>query len=347
MKKLSKILAAALAVTVMVSGFAGCSAKDDNTAQDNTQQTARTEETATEGVDINMAVLKGPTGIGAVKLMTDNKNGESFNRYTFAVAGAPDEVTAGLISGEYDVAAVASNLASVLYNKTEGQVEIAAINTLGVLYVVEVGDTIHSIEDLNGVDIVSSGQGATPEYVTDFIFDKLGVTPASIEYRSEHSELAAEVAAGDVKVAILPEPHVTSVLLKNPDARVALSLTDEWSKAVEGTDYEGSELTMGCIVARKEFVENNKEAFDKFLEEYAASINYVNNNIEDASDMVEEFGVMPSAAAAAKAIPNCNIVYIDGDEMKATIEPFYKVLFEANPKSIGGALPDENFYYKK
>ena len=139
----------------------------------------------------------------------------------------------------------------------------------------------------------------------------------------------------------------SSVSIAQPDARVALSLTDEWSKAVEGTDYEGSELTMGCIVARKEFVENNKEAFDKFLEEYAASINYVNNNIEDASDMVEEFGVMPSAAAAAKAIPNCNIVYIDGDEMKATIEPFYNVLFEANPKSIGGALPDENFYYKK
>ena len=347
MKKLSKILTAALAVTVMVSGFAGCSTKDDNTAKDDTLQTAQTEETTTEGVDINMAVLKGPTGIGAVKLMTDNKSSESFNHYTFTVAGAPDEVTAGLISGEYDVAAVASNLASVLYNKTEGQVELAAINTLGVLYVVEVGDTIHSIEDLNGVDIASSGQGATPEYVTDFIFDKLGVTPASVEYRSEHSELAAEAAAGDVKVAILPEPHVTSVLLKNPDARAAISLTDEWAKAVEGTDYDGSELTMGCIVARKEFVENNKEAFDKFLEEYAASIEYVNNNIEDAAAMVEEFGVMPSAAAAAKAIPNCNIVYIDGDEMKTTIEPFYNVLFEANPKSIGGALPDENFYYKK
>lgn len=349
MKKLSKILAAALAVTVVISGFAGCSAKDDSSAEETTQnQTVQTEEEPeVTGVDINMAVLKGPTGIGAVKLMSDNKNGESFNNYTFTVAGAPDEVTAGLISGEYDVAAVASNLAPVLYNKTEGQIELAAINTLGVLYVVEIGDTINSVEDLNGVDIVSSGQGATPEYVTDFIFDKLGVEPASIEYRSEHSELAAEVAAGDVKVAILPEPHVTSVLLKNPDARVALSLTDEWAKAVEGTEYEGSELTMGCIVARKDFIENNKEAFDKFLEEYSASIEYVTNNVDDSAAMVEEFEIMPSAAAAAKAIPNCNIVYIDGDEMKATIEPFFNVLFEANPKSIGGAFPDENFYYKK
>lgn len=342
MKKFTKILAMAVALTMCFGALAGCSS-----AKDNEEDNSVVDEAVVEPVEINMAVLKGPTGIGAAKLINDSNEGETFNTYNFTVAGAPDEAMAGIISGEFNVAAVASNLAPTIYNKTEGEIELAAINTLGILYVVEIGDTINSVEDLEGVDIVSSGQGATPEYVTNFILEQAGVTPASIEYRSEHSELAAEVASGDVKVAILPEPHVTSVLLKNPDARVALNLTEVWDEVVSGTEYEGSALTMGCIVVNKAFAEENKDAFNKFLEEYEASINFANENVEEAAAMVEAAGIMPSAAAAAKAIPNCNIVYIDGEEMKATVEPFYNVLFDANPKSVGGALPDEEFYYAK
>ncbi len=338
MKKLTKILALAIAFTMCV-GVAACSSKDDTTNE--------VVETVVEPIEINMAVLKGPTGIGAAKLINDSEAGTTFNKYNFTVAGAPDEAMAGIISGDFDVAAVASNLAPTIYNKTEGKIEMAAINTLGILYVVEIGETINSIEDLNGLDVVSSGQGATPEYVTNFILEKAGVTPNSIEYRSEHSELATEVAAGTTKVAILPEPHVTSVLMKNPEARVALNLTEEWEKVVAGTEYEGSALTMGCIVVNKEFAAANKDAFNKFLEEYEASINFANENVEEASVMVETAGIMPAAKAAEKAIPNCNIVYIDGEEMKATVEPFFNVLFNANPKSVGGALPDEEFYYAK
>ncbi|MBE6007898.1 MAG: ABC transporter substrate-binding protein [Lachnospiraceae bacterium] len=340
---MKKFLAVILSAAMCFGALTACA----KPAEDTTEKTEVTDMAEVEPVNINMAVLKGPTGIGAAKLINDSTAGETFNTYNFTVCAAPDEAMAGIISGEFDVAAVASNLAPTIYNKTEGKIQIAALNTLGILYVVENGDTIKSIEDLNGVDVVSSGQGSTVEYATNFILETASVTPASIEYRTEHGELAAELAAGTVKVGIVPEPHLTSVLMNNPDARVALNLTEEWDKAVKGTEYEGSALTMGCIVVNKEFAANNKAAFDKFLEEYKASIEFVNSNVADASAMVEAAGIMPKAAVAAKAIPNCNIVYIDGEEMVSTVEPFFNILFNANPKSVGGALPDEEFYYAK
>ncbi len=340
---MKKFLAVILSAVMCFGAFTACS----KPAVESTEKTEVTVNAEVEPVNINMAVLKGPTGIGAAKLINDSTAGETFNTYNFTVCAAPDEAMAGIISGEFDVAAVASNLAPAIYNKTEGKIQIAALNTLGILYVVEIGDTIKTIDDLNGIDVVSSGQGSTVEYATNFILETAGVKPASLEYRAEHGELAAELAAGTVKVGIVPEPHLTSVLMNNPDARVALNLTEEWDNAVKGTEYEGSALTMGCIVVNKEFAENNKAAFDKFLEEYKASIEFVNSNVADASVMVEAAGIMPKAAVAAKAIPNCNIVYIDGEEMVSTVEPFFNILFNANPKSVGGALPDEEFYYAK
>ena len=340
---MKKFLAVILSAVMCFGAFTACS----KPAEESAENTEVVETVEVEPININMAVLKGPTGIGAAKLINDSAAGETFNTYNFTVCAAPDEAMAGIISGEFDVAAVASNLAPTIYNKTEGKIQIAALNTLGILYVVEIGDTIKTIEDLNGIDVVSSGQGSTVEYATNFIFETAGVTPASLEYKAEHGELAAELAAGTVKVGIVPEPHLTSVLMNNPDARVALNLTEEWDKAVKGTEYEGSALTMGCIVVNKEFAADNKAAFDKFLEEYKASIEFVNANVSDASAMVEAAGIMPKAAVAAKAIPNCNIVYIDGEEMVSTVEPFFNILFNANPKSVGGALPDEEFYYAK
>jgi NitT/TauT family transport system substrate-binding protein len=302
-----------------------------------------TPEAEKTGAKINVAALKGPTGIGMVKLMEDGEKGESLNTYNFTIAAAPDEVVGKVASGEVDVAAVPTNVAATLYAKTEGKVEIMALNTLGVLYVLENGETINSVKDLSGKTLHASGQGATPEYVMNYILEKNGVTDCTIEWHGEHAELATLIASGEVELALLPEPNVTSVLMKSETTRVALDLTEEWN-AVAGDE---SELTMGCLIVRKDFAEENKKALNAFLEEYEASVEYVNSNVADAAQLVEKFGIMPAAAAAEKAIPNCNIVYVDGDEMKTSIEALYNVLFEANPKSIGGALPGEDFYYTK
>jgi NitT/TauT family transport system substrate-binding protein len=293
--------------------------------------------------DVRVAALMGPTGMGLARLMDDQDAGTTQNNYTFTLAGAPDDIVGKITSGEVDIAAVPSNLAASLYNKTNGNVQLLAINTLGILYVVEDGDTIQSIADLKGKTVYASGQGSTAEYSLNHILTENGINPkndVTIEYKSEHSELATLVTSGDVKLAVLPEPFVTTVRQKNKNVRVALDLTDEWTKI-----EEDSQLAMGVMIVRKEFAAENPEAVQTFLNEYKASTEYVNANVDEAGTLIEKYGILPSAAIARQAIPNCNIVLVDGAEMKAQIAPLYQILFDANPKSIGGKLPDDAFYY--
>ena len=300
------------------------------------------QQTTSQKTDASVAVLKGPTGIGAVWLMQSNDTGAASNSYTFEVLSSADEAMAKLIQGEIDIAALPTNVAAAVYNKSEQEVSVAAINTLGVLSILERGNTISSVSDLAGKTIFSSGQGAVPEYALQYILQKNGIENVTVQYMTEHAELATAFVAGEVNIALLPEPNVTAVLLKDSSIRKALDLTQEWNK-VE-TD---AQLAMGCIVARKDFIENNPDAFSAFLQEYESSVNYVKDNVSDAAVLVEQYGIMDSASAAEQAIPNCNIVFLSGQEMKTALEGFYNILFTANPKSIGGALPNEDFYYTK
>ena len=300
---------------------------------------------AEERVAVRVGGLKGPTAMGMVKLMEEDATGTTANDYEFTLAGSADEINPLLIKGELDIAAVPTNVASVLYNKTEGQVEILALNTLGVLYVVENGNTIQSVEDLRGKTIYSTGKGATPEYALNYILGENGLTAGTdvtVEYKSEHSELASLLAAGQADLAVLPQPFVTSVLAKNPDVRIALNLTEEWDKVTE----DGSKLTMGALVVRKDFAESNPAAVRNFLKEYQASTQYVTDeaNLDDAAALIEQYGII-SAAVAKQALPYCNIVCITGEEMRTAAEGFLSILAKANPQSVGGTLPAEDFYY--
>lgn len=329
MKIISKKLALILVLTVLVLSFTGCSKTDDK-----------------EDVVVKVAALKGPTGMGMVDLMEKNSNNESENKYEFSIYGAPDALTGKIINGEVDIAAVPTNLASVLYNKTKGEVQLAAVNTLGVLYVLESGNEINSIEDLKGKKIWVSGKGATPDYALQYILKQNGIDPekdVEIDFTFEHAELAAAVAAGDVSIALLPQPHVTTVIMKNQNVRIALDLTEEWDKAA-GND---SKLAMGAIVVNKEFAKNNKKVVEKFLKEYKTSVEWVNANNTDASVLIQKHEILPKAKLAEIALPKCSIVYIDGDESKEILEGFYQILFNFNPTSLGGKLPDGDFYYKK
>ena len=288
---------------------------------------------------VNITMLKGPTGIGAVKLMEESEKNETDGNYNINVSAAADDAMAKIISGEVDIAAVPTNIAPLIYNKTNGNIEVLAVNTLGVLYIVENGDSIHTIEDLEGKTIYSSGQGAVPEYVLNYLLEKNNVENVNIVYMTEHAEVAAALADGRADIALLPEPNVTAVMMKNSEIRIAVDVNDEWKKT------NGSELAMGCIVAGKQFIDENKEAVDKFLKEYSERIDYVNNNVPEAAELVEKYGIMASSDAAVKAIPNCNIVYKEKDEMKTMLESFYDLLYKANPKSVGGEIPDTELYY--
>lgn len=289
---------------------------------------------------INVYALKGPTGIGLVKVMNDNDG-----TYNITLAGAPDEVTAAVINGDANIAAVPTNLAATLYNKTQGKVQLVAMNTLGVLHIVTSDPAIQSLSDLEGKTLWATGQGSTPEYVLNYILEANGLADkVEVQYLAEHAELATQAASGMVDVALLPEPHVTSVLNQNKDFRIALDVTELFNQAAAGKG-ENAVLSMGCVIVNKEWAENNADKLAAFMDAYAASVEFVNTNVDEASKMVEAQGIIPKAAVAKKAIPNCHIVFVTGEEMKTQIAPFFQVLYNANPKSVGGALPVDDFYY--
>lgn len=292
-----------------------------------------------------IASLKGPTTMGMVKLMSDAEAGNTVHDYQVNMYGTADEIVPQLVNGDLDIALVPCNLAGVLYNKTKGAVQVAAVNTLGVLYVVESGDTVSSIQDLKGKTIYSTGKGTTPEYALNYLLMENGIDPekdVTIEYKSESTELAVMLAEMENAIAVLPQPYVTIVQMQNSKVRVALSFTEEWEKVTED-----SSLVTGVLLVRKAFAEENPQAFQEFLDDYKASTEYVNANPEDAGVLVEKYGIVPKAAVAAKAIPACNITYIEGDEMKQKVGGYLSVLFDANPQSVGGALPEDDFYYQR
>lgn len=344
---MKKIISLITAFMLTAALLAGCGSTGNGTADQTDKQENSGTQTQAEPVDVNVMALKGPTAMGMVKLMDDADSGNvDTENYSFEIAASADEVTPKLIQGETDIAAVPANLASVLYNKTEGQIQVLAVNTLGVLYIVENGDSIHSVSDLAGRTIYASGKGSTPEYALNFILEKNGLTPGTdvtIEWKSEHSECVSALAQDPEGIAMLPQPFVTTAQAKNPNLKVALDLTEEWDKVMENEETKSSLLT-GVVVVRKEFAEENPEAVEDFMDRYADSVEYVNDNVEDAAKLVGNYDIV-TEDVAVKAIPECNIVCITGEDMKEQLSGYLAVLKDANPESIGGELPGDDFYY--
>lgn len=290
--------------------------------------------------NIKVVALKGPTAMGLTKLMDDNeKNGFA---YDFEIKAAPDEISPMVAQGAADIFCVPANLAAVLCSKTEGKVQAIAINTLGVLYICEKGETVTSVADLKGKTIYSSGKGSTPEYALNFILQSNGLDPekdVTIEWKSEHAECLQAMLTGENCVAMLPQPFVTTAQTQNEEVKVVLDLNDEWDKL--GLD---SSLITGAAIVRTEFAEKNPEAVNTFLSKYAESVDYVNNNVDEAAELIEKYDIV-KAAVAKKALPNCHIVCITGSEMKDKLSGYLQVLFDNDPASVGGKVPEDTFYY--
>ena len=334
MKKVLSVLSLILALCLV---FTACgTVAEETTAEETTVE----ETTAAEKAVIRLGLLKGPTGMGAAVLLDNDKNGTAGADYELTLAGAPDVLQTALINNELDMAALPTNVAAVLGNKTEGNVQILAVNTLGVIYLMSADDTIKTVSDLKGKTILSAGQGTTTEYVLNYILSENGLvidTDVFVEYASEHAEVIAKAKSGGYEVILLPEPFVTQMKGQNAGFGVVLDLTKEW-KALGG-----GELTMGCIAARKDFLENNPGAVAAFLKDYEASVNAVNADPEAAGVIIESFDIA-KAAVASKAIPNCNITVMTGEEMKTSVGAYLQVLFNSNPKAVGGKLPADGFY---
>lgn len=291
--------------------------------------------------------LKGPTAMGMVSLMNQADQGEiTDENYNFQIVASPDEVTPAIAQGTADIAAVPANLASVLYQKTDGGVQVLTINTLGVLYLVENGNQIQSISDLKGKTIYASGKGATPEYALNYILKENGLTPGEdvqIEWKSEHTECVAALAEHEDAIALLPQPFVTTAQSKNDSLRVALDLTEEWDN-IQKENGGNSSLVTGVTVVRTEFAQEHPEIVEDFMERYQESVTFVNDHAEEAAKMIGNYDIIPEEVAK-KALPECNIVYIDGAEMKEKLSGYLEVLKQENPQAVGGTLPTDEFYY--
>lgn len=325
MKKLISIL---LCAALLLPALAACS-KD-------TPQDGRTA-----GRLPDLMVMSGPTGVGCAKLISDWDAGASVVASATVVADN-EEVKNALINGDADIAAVATNVASALYNKTGGAIQVLAINTLGVLYILEKGNSIQTMSDLTGKTVYATGQGANPEYILNYLLEKSGVSPKEVDIQwMTAQEVIAKMTTEETAVCMLPVPAATTVMTKDPAIREAISLTEVWSSV------DDSMLAQGCIVARTDYIQEDPQAVEAFLAAYENSLNFMmaQENRDAAAALVAQYGITANDKIAAKAIPSCNLTFITGAEMKTVLNAFYHVMFQADPASIGGAMPDDGFYY--
>lgn len=292
--------------------------------------------------NLNIATLKGPTGLGFLHLM---EGGNLFqDNYKFDINTQPDTVAAKLISGEADIAAVPSNMASILYNKTNANIKILAINVLGMLKLISCDDSIKNISDLKDKQIFSSGQGATPEYAINFILQANNVKlDQDIQYMPDHSSLVKFLLSGKAKTAILPEPFASQVILKDPKFKKIIDLNDEWQNAVKIENLDESDLVMGCIVARSDFVESNKPLIDEFLAKFKDSVVQL-ENIDVSAELAQKHDIMDKSITM-QALPECGIVCITSKEMPKKLDGYFKIIYNYNASAIGGKLPNGDIYY--
>lgn len=340
MKKLISLLLAAF----IVLSLAACG--NQSASSTTPSDSSKHESSLPEKLDTkcNIFAISGPTGVGLAPLMQKAEDKTGRLDYTASIVGSNDEIVAKLTNGEADIAAVATNLASTLYKKTNGGIKVLAVNTLGVLCLVTKGEEeVTDIASLKGKTIYATGQGANPEYIINYILEKNGLKAGedvTINFVAQPTELVTAFAQNEKAIAIAPQPVATTITVKNEGANIVLDMNDEWDKVSD------AKLVMGCIVARKEYIEQNPEAVKIFLQEYEDSIKSVNTDIDSAAALCVKYGIVAAEPIAKKAIPYCNIVFEDGKDLKTDLSAYLKFLYDCNPASVGGELPDDNFYYE-
>ena len=362
--RFTKTLALALTLGLLCSGLAGCgqarnsgstaeslateSTQTENTVADVTAEStaASAEETSqnTDDTVVRVASLKGPTSLGLLFLMDKANKGETANTSEFRMATGADEILPLMVKGDLDIALIPANVASILYHKTQGGVEVIDINTLGVLYMVSGEDGLADFTDLKGKTIYLTGKGTTPDYVLQYLLNANGmsVDDVTLEYKSEATEVASVLAEDPTAIGLLPQPFVTAACMQNDALKVIFDLNEEWNK-VQGAS--GSSMVTGVTVVRKEFLEENEEAVKDFMEEHKASAEAINADPATGAALAVEAQIVAKEPIAQKAIPDCNITYMDKAEMKQALSGYLDVLFHQDSQSIGGGLPESDFYY--
>lgn len=294
---------------------------------------------------VRVGGLKGPTTMG-ILFMQDAENSEE--RYQFSMVTAADELVASVVREEIDIALLPANVSSVLYAKTEGKVNVIDINTLGVLYLLSADQELGAMEgltlsDLQGKTIYLTGMGTTPDYVLRALMkaNQIAEDAIHLEYKSEPAEVAAILSEDATAIGLLPQPFVTSAMLQNESLHIIMDMDREYASTF------GEHMVTGVTIVRSGFLEEHGTLVDQFLEDHHNSIRLINEDPKQGAELVVNAGILPKAPVAEKAIPNCNLQFVAGEEMKAALSSYLQNLYEIEPKSIGGNIPTEDFYYIK
>lgn len=289
---------------------------------------------------VRVGGMKGPTTMGLVQFMNEEET-EGDGEYTFQMVTAADELTGAFVAGNVDIALVPANMASILYHKTEGNVQVIDINTLGVLYLVTADGAISTVADLKGKTVYSTGKGQTPEYVLNYLIGANGLSQddVTVEFKSEATEVVSALVQDETAIGILPQPFATAACKQNENLKEVCDLTKEWENTGNGT------LVTGVTIAKKDYIEANPEIIDDFLDEHEDSIEEANEEPEKTAELIAAAGIVEKAPVAQAALPKCNLKYMDGEEMKAALSGYLGVLMEQAPESIGGSLPEDDFYF--
>ena len=356
-KMLSVMMAAAIAGSLL----AGCSSSttettaaassaEETTAAAETAAEASTEaasaETSGDETVVRVGGLKGPTTMGLVKLMDESANGEAENNYEFTMVTAADEMTAMVAGGKVDIALLPANVASVLYNKTNKNISVIDINTLGVLYFISADNSVTTIDQLKGKTVYLPGKGTTPEYALRYVLSAagLGENDVTLEFKSEASEVASVLAEDPNAIGLLPQPFVTAALAQNEKLSIIMDLTKEWDNVQ--SEASGSHLVTGVTIVNNDLKEH-EDLVDTFLQEHEASIQFTSEDPDTAAELIANAEIVAKAPIARKALPYCNITFLSGTEMKEALSGYLQALYDQNPASVGGELPDDGFYYVK
>ncbi|MBO4365051.1 MAG: ABC transporter substrate-binding protein [Eggerthellaceae bacterium] len=340
----SSIVVAGIGLSSLFGCASGTTEAEPETEATEGAETTEEAAPAEENVTIRLAGLKGPTSMGMMKMLEDNEAGLTKNTYEFSMGATGDELVPKILQGELDILAVPSNLGAVLYNNSQGGVQMLAANMLGAIYVLEKdGETVNSMEDLAGKTIYTVGKGSTPQFLLAYLLDQHGLImdeDVMVEWRDDPTEIVGLLAAGTAEIVMLPQPFVTVAQTQVENLRIALDMNAEWD-ALDN----GSKLITAGLIARSDFVNEHPQQVSDFLDELAASTEWTNDNVEEAAQLIEKYDIVP-AAIAQQALPYCNVVCITGDEMKTSTEAYFQVLFDQNPEAVGGAMPEDDFYYE-
>lgn len=338
---MKKIISLFLAAAMLLM-LGGCAEKGNGSVPGDTSSESSSALPESLDTACRIYALNGPTGMGLAPLMKKAEEKTGRLNYTISTVGSNDEIVAKLSNGEADIAAIATNLASTLYKKLDGEITVLAANTLGVLCLVSKGEELTDLSSLRGKTVYATGQGANPEYIINYLLEKNGLkvgTDVTLEFVSQPTELVTKFAQNEKAIAIAPQPVATTITVKCEGAKIVLDMNDEWERVAD------TKLVMGCAVVRNGYLRENPQAVKIFLEEYEASVKTVNTDTDTAAELCEKYGIVASAAIAKKALPYCNIVFESGAELKRDLSAYLEFLYNANPQSVGGAVPSDAFYY--